>query len=281
MKGKTIKMERKEVRMDKKVLFCGGGNMAENIMRSFLTKGVTGPENVTVQELLQDRCDYLKDEYKVNAVTDASAYMDGTDLFLIAVHPDQVDSVTRVIKDHIKDGAIVLSIAAGVTVATLEEKVGSDKKVVRVMPNTLSQAGSGYSAVCTNGNVDADDKKYVSAMLDALGQTMYIEESMFDTFTAFSCSGAMWVYKLVEALIDAGVYVGFSRKYARNIVVRNLMGVGGILDITGAHPCVKVDELSSPGGVTVEGLKVLESKGFKSAVVESMDAAVSKARGIK
>lgn len=267
--------------MNKKIVFCGGGNMAEGIMRGLLNNGVAAPENITVSELYPARCEYLSSTYGVFALTDAAAAIKEADVIIIAVNPSQVPNVTKVLKTLINEKTIVLSIAAGVTIATLESQVGSDKKVLRVMPNTLIQSGNGHSAACVNGNLDDNDKEVVTAILNALGQTMYIAESMFDTFTAFSCSGPLWIYKTVEGLIDAGVYVGFSRREARNIIIKNMLGVAQVLDATGAHPAVKVDEMTSPGGVTIEALKSLQQEGLAAALMTSVTTAVRKANSIE
>ena len=267
--------------MGKKIVFCGGGNMAEGVLRSLLNREVAKAEDITVSEIFEPRCAYLKETYGVVAAPDVTEAMKDADMFIVAVLPKHVPIVTKTIKEMKKADAIVLSIAAGVTIAKLEEQVGEDAKVVRVMPNTLNQSGNGHSAACVNGNIDEEDKVWVTAVLDSLGQTMYIEESMFGAFTAFSCSGPMWIYELADALIDAGVYVGFSRRDAKNIVLKNILGAGMVLDMTGEAPKEKLDEMCSPGGVTIEGFKALHDDGFPSAVMTSVKKAVDKANGIK
>ena len=267
--------------MNKNIVFCGGGNMGEGIMRGILDKKVIAPENITVSELRQERCDYLSNTHGVSAVINADDAIKEADMIIIALLPQHVSSVTKTLKELAKESAVIMSIAAGVTIETLESQLGKDKKVVRMMPNTLIQAGNGYSAACVNGNIDDKDKEFITEILNALGQTMYINENMFDTFTAFSCSGPLWLYKTVEALIDSGVYVGFSRVEARNIVIKNMLGVAQVLEDTGAHPAKKVDEMTSPGGVTIEGLKTLQQGGFMSAIMNSVNNAVKKANSIK
>ena len=267
--------------MNKKIVFCGGGNMGEGIMRGLLDNKAAAKEDITISELNPERCNYLSKTYGVSALTDATKAMEEADMLIIAVNPPHVPAVTKILKPIIKDEAIVLSIAAGIEIGTLESQLGNDKKIVRIMPNTLIQSGNGYSAACLNSNIDDNDKEFITRILNALGQTMYIPESMFNTFTAFSCSGPLWLYKTAESLIDAGVYVGFGRMEARNIVLKNMLGVARILDATGAHPAVKVDEMTSPGGVTIEGQKVLEQEGLSAAFMKSVSAAVNKANSIE
>ena len=198
--------------MGKKILFCGGGNMAEGIIRSLIKKDVVESEDISVSELNPARCDYLKETYGVQAMTDATEAMKTADMAVIAVLPKIVPVVAAGLKDNVRKDAVIMSIAAGVKIETLEGYLGADRKIIRVMPNTLGQSGNGHSAVCLNSNVTEEEKGFADKVLSALGQTMYLAENMFNEFTAYSCSGPMWIYQMADALIDAGVYSGFSRE---------------------------------------------------------------------
>lgn len=267
--------------MNKKIVFCGGGNMGEGILKGLLNNKVVDRANITISELNPERCKYLFKTYDVNALVDANDAIKDADVIILAVNPPIVPIVAKSIKDIMRKDSVVISIAAGVEIASIESSLGGDKKVFRIMPNTLIQSGSGYSAVCANENIDDDDKEIIERILNALGQSMYITEDRFNIFTAFSCTGPLWIYKTVEALIDSGVYVGFSREEARSIVIKNMLGVGKVLEETGIHPAVKVDELTTPGGVTIEGLKVLEEKGFAGVLMTSISDAVEKVNSFK
>ena len=255
--------------------------MAEGIIRGLLKRGAAVPENITVNELIPTRCEYLSKTYGIAAVTDAADAIKEADMVIIAVVPKHVPTVTKTVKALINENTIVMSIAAATTIETLENQVGSNKKIARVIPNTLIQSGNGYSAVCLNARCDAKDKLFIDQVLNALGQPMYINEDMFDLFQVFSNVGPLWVYKLVEALTDAGVYVGFNRADARSIVLKNMLGAAGILEVTGEHPAVKADQMASPGGVTIESLKVLQEEGFATAIMKSVIAGVNKVKTFK
>ena len=263
--------------MSTKIVFCGGGPMGEGILEGLLRNGVALPEDVTVNELLPARREYLSNTYHVAAVLDATDAIKEADLVIIAVNPAQIPSVAQTVRPLVKKDAILLSIACGVKLADLEAQLGAEKKILRVMPNTLIKSGNGYSAACVNAHIDDEDKKLITKILDALGQTMYVKENMFETFTAFCCVGPLWFYKEVEALIDAGVHSGFSRTDSRNMVIKNMLGVAQVLDVTGAHPALRVDDMTSPGGVTIEALKVLHEEGFAAALMKSVAVTVEKA----
>ncbi len=265
---------------EKKILFCGGGNMAEGVIRSMLTKKAADSTDITVSELNPQRCGYLKETYGVEALVDASAAMPEADIVFIAVLPKIVPVVAKTLKDTTKKDTLFISIAAGVKLVELEEMLGTDRKIVRVMPNTLNRSGNGHSAVALNQNITAEEKELVTRILNSLGQTMYLPESMFNEFTAYSCSGPLWLYQMADALIDAGVYSGFSRQDARNIVIKNMLGVAMVLDETGAAPKDMVNAMCSPGGVTIEGYKSLIDHGFQAAVMQSVKDAVDKANSL-
>ena len=266
--------------MGKKVVICGCGNMGEGVLRSLLNKKVVDATDVTISEKNPARCDYLIDTYGVSAVSDASAAIAEADMVIIAVVPKIVPIITESIKKLVGSETIVLSIAAGVTIGTLEDQLGADKKVVRVMPNTLNQTGYGYSAVAVNANITEDDKTFVTDVINSLGQTMFLGEDMFNAFTAYSCSGPMWLYKMASELTDAGVYVGFSRAEAMDIVLKNMAGVAKVLEMTGEQPGEKVAQMCSPAGVTIEGLKALNDGGFSAVVGDSVAKAVAKANRV-
>lgn len=267
--------------MKKKIVFYGGGNMAEGIMRCLLNNAVVAPEQVTVNELIPARCEYLTKTYGVDALTSAVGAIKDADLVIVAVNPHQLPSVAEVLKPLLNERTVIISIVAATTIATLQNLLGGNRKVVRVTPNTLNQAGYGYSAVCIDNHCDDSDKASIKEILNALGQVMHLSEDMFNAFTSFSNAGPLWLYKAVEALTDAGVHVGFRRADARNIVLMNMLGVATILDKTGEHPAVKVDQMTSPGGVTIEALKSLQNEGFAASIMNSVSAGFDKVNSLE
>ena len=148
---------------------------------------------------------------------------------------------------------------------------------MRIVPNTLSQSGNGYSLAHSNENLSEDDKAFVDQLLQGLGKVLYMEESKFDSFQGYGCTGPLWVYKFIEAMIDAGIYVGFTRAEARELILENMLGVVKVLQETGASPTAKIEELTSPGGVTIEALRALQENGsYLTPTIASMEAAVKK-----
>ncbi|MGN0659630.1 MAG: pyrroline-5-carboxylate reductase [Emergencia sp.] len=267
--------------MNSKIVFCGGGNMAEGILRSLLSRDAADPADITVNELIPERCRYLSDTYGVAASPETEDAIRNADVIFIAVIPRHVPAVAATLKPLLKEGALVISIAAAVTLETLAKLLDSSVKIIRSTPNTLNQSGSGYSAVCPNGNCSEEDISLAVGLFSALGQVMMLREEMFNAFTCFSNVGPLWAYKMIEALTDAGVYVGFSREDARSIVIRNMIGAASVLELTGEHPAVKVDQMTSPGGVTIEALRALNAEGFSDALMSSVIAGFDKVNALE
>jgi pyrroline-5-carboxylate reductase len=170
---------------------------------------------------------------------------------VIAVNPYQLESVTDVMKGKIAPDTIVISIASGTPVSVIEEQLGAGTKIARVLPNTMIEVRTGYSAVVLNDNITETDRAKIEEFVGALGQIMYIEEDMFQTFSAFAGPGPMYAYKLIEAMINAGVQAGFSREDSRKLVIRNIKGAAMTLEETGDHPAERVDRMTSPAGITM------------------------------
>ena len=248
--------------LEKKITFIGGGNMAEGIIRGMIQTETCKNETIEVFDVVERRLEYLKETYQVGIVSDIKESMEKADVLFIAVRPQDAQQVLNQIKEYGKEDALVVSICAGITIDTMLETVGENKKIARVMPNVLIEARHGYSGICTSAAVTADDKKVLESMFAALGQTLFITESQFDAFTAFSCAGPAYIMHCIEGMIDAGVRSGFSRYDSRNIVLENFIGSGIMLTETGQHPFEMVDKMTSPSGVTIEGVAVLNEAGL-------------------
>lgn len=263
--------------LNKKVTFIGGGNMAEGIIRGMIQNEACKKENIEVFDVVARRLDYLKETYEIGIVTDIEKSIAASEILFVAVRPQDAQGVLNQIKDNNAD-ALVISICAGITLDTMGQILGADKRVARVMPNVLIEARHGYSGVCTSGAVTEEDKKDIEEMFAAIGQTMFINESQFDAFTAFSCAGPAYIMHCIEGLIDAGVQSGFSRFDSRNMVLENFIGSGLMLTKTGDHPFEQVDKMTSPAGVTIEGVAVLNEAGLTGILMKAVKAALDRTK---
>lgn len=266
--------------LNKKVTFIGGGNMAEGIIRGMLNEKAAKKEWIEVYDIVERRLDYLKETYGVEVAAETEKAIEASDIVFIAVRPQDAQGVLEQIRDYKKTAGLIISICAGITLEQMEEVLGKDTRIARVMPNVLIEAKHGYTGICANKAVTAEDKKDMEEMFAAIGQTLFIQESQFDAFTAFSCAGPAYIMHCIEGLIDAGVQSGFSRFDARNIVLENFVGSGMLLQMTDLHPFQQVDRMTSPAGVTIEGVSVLNECGLTGILMKAVKTALNRTKDL-
>ena len=259
-----------------KLSFIGGGVMAEAILRGVLDAKLAKPSEVGIGEPRPDRRDYLTSQFGVHAHQgnlDAAA---GADLLVLAVKPQDIPAVSREMAERLDAGQAVLSIAAGVKMTTLAEAF-KHQSVIRVMPNTPAQIGHGMSMWTCTPQVDDEKREMTRSILSTVGEEIYIgDEKYLDMATALSGSGPAYVFMFIEALIDAGVYVGLPRDMARVMALQTVYGSTKLVMDTGRHPVDLKDMVVSPGGTTAEGLQALERAGLSAAIVDAVNAAYQK-----
>ncbi len=266
--------------MEKKIVFCGGGNMAEGIISGFIGNGNVSGACITVKEPVDARRAYLTEKYGVAASADPAEEVKNADIIIIAVVPKFVSDVASYLAPLVNKEQIIISIAAATKIEKLAAVLGADKKIIRMTPNTMIATQSGYSAMCFNSNCTAEDKEIAKAYVKYLGQIQEISEDLFNAFTSYCNVGPLYCYQLMEALTDAGVCVGFPRAVAKDMAVKNMLGAAKLIDATGLEPSAKTGMMTSPAGVTIEALRSLKQTGFQSSVMESVMAGFSKTNSL-
>jgi pyrroline-5-carboxylate reductase len=255
--------------------FIGGGQMAEAIIVA-LTKGPRfAPAQISVTDVDPARRTRLHELYAVTT----SEYFQGlgqATLVVLAVRPqDDLVAVAQAVRQAPR-GALVVSIIAGVTVARLTELVGPGYPVVRVIPNTLTRTGFGYSGVAFAPGADLKADPVLSDFLTGFGKVELVDEALLDRFTGYGVAGPNYVYAFVEALVDAGVLAGLPRTLAWNLALENLKGAAAMLEQTKLHPRQLLDINNSPGGVGIHALYELNNSDFAAGLQRAVLAAVKR-----
>ncbi len=259
-----------------RLAFVGGGTMAEAILGGVLAADLAEPGDVAIGEPVPQRRDYLSERYGVQTRQDNVKTVQDADLVVLAVKPQDLPTVFRQLGGRLGAGQAALSIVAGARMSTLAQGLGHDS-IIRVMPNTPAQIGCGMTLWTCSEPVDAEKRDLTRAMLGTVGQEIYVnDEKYLDMATALSASGPAYVFLVVEALIDAGVFVGLPRDLARTLALQTVYGSVRLLMDTGKHPGELKDMVVSPGGTTAEGLQALERNGVPAALVDAVNAAYQK-----
>lgn len=260
--------------------FIGAGNMANAIMRGVIARGIVQPNGVCAFDVDVDKLNRLSAELGICAAKDNRQVVLNSDIVILAVKPNTYERVLLEIKDCLEERHILISIAAGITVDFIKQIIGDRCKVVRTMPNTPALVGEGMTALCTNHDLLPDELRAVKNILHSLGEVEEVPENLMDAVTAVSGSGPAYVAMFIEALADGGVLAGLPRDVAYRMAVQTVIGTARLLIESRKHPGEIKDMVSSPAGTTIEAVRYLEKLGFRSAVIEAVNACMLKAKAI-
>ncbi len=248
--------------------FIGGGNMAEAMIKGMTSRGMKG---ILVSEPKEERRKYLQQQYSIET-TDANAQLAAScDIIILAVKPQDMDSVVKEIGDAVTEDMTVVSIAAGITLAYLATRLKT-RKLIRVMPNTPALARKGMSVMSLCECFSDRDIGLVRDIFMSIGEVITLPEKYMDAVTAVSGSGPAFIALFVEAMIEGGIQAGLHREDARTLAVQTAIGTSHLLD-TGLSPSKVREMVTSPGGTTAAGLKVFDEKGLRGIVAAAIEAA--------
>jgi pyrroline-5-carboxylate reductase len=256
-----------------KAAFIGSGVMAEAIIKGLLNGKKMAPARITAADIRPERGRELTERYGIAFVSDNRAAVEGAEIVVLSVKPQILPQVLTSLKDRIPGQALVISIIAGARLGALVEGLGH-AAVVRSMPNTPAQIGEGMTVWTASPSVTESQKGQAREILAALGVEVYVEdEDYLDVATALSGSGPAYVFLFMEALVDAGVHLGFPRPLAQQLVQQTVKGSVDFA-MTGSQDLALLrNQVTSPGGTTAEAIATLEKAGFRSAVSRAVWAA--------
>jgi len=267
---------------NKKIGFIGGGNMAEAMIKGLLSASFIESKNVFVSEPSEAKRDTLHAEYKIKVGADNRELVKKCDIIILAVKPQIVQKVLRDIASLVGRDKLVISIAAGVPIAIMDDVLrgGKNKKfsIVRTMPNTPALVQEGVTAIASGKHVNKTDVKIAHRIFEAVGRTVDVEEDQLDAVTGLSGSGPAYIFMLIEALSDAGVKMGLSREVSTTLTIQTVLGSAKLARESGKHPGELKDMVTSPGGTTISGLHALEEGSLRTTLMNAVEDATLRSR---
>jgi pyrroline-5-carboxylate reductase len=263
--------------LDKKISFIGSGAMAEAMMAGLLRQKLARPENLHASDTRLERVQELHEKYGVQPFINNHQASDHADVVVLSIKPQRLTEVLGSLKGYIPSNALVLSIVAGATIDKISKGL-AHKAVVRSMPNTPAQIGEGITVWIASPSVSQAQKEIARTILSAFGDEINVDdENYLDMATALSGTGPAYVFIFMEAMIDAGVHMGFSRLISEQLVVQTLRGsvdyYQTINQKSSVHVAALKNQVTSPGGTTAEALYYLEKAGFRTAISRAIWAA--------
>lgn len=261
-----------------KIGFIGLGNMAKAIIGGMLKEGMIEAKDIIGSAKTEATLNGMAEEYDINVTKSNAEVASVADVLILAVKPQFFEEVISGIKDVTRDETLIISIAAGKSIAWIEEAFGKPIKLVRCMPNTPALVGEGCTGVCVNSRVSQKEQDYSVKLMESFGKASIIPERLIDAVGAVSGSSPAFVFMFIEAMADAGVAAGMTRKQAYEFAAQAVCGSAKLMLESGKHPGELKDMVCSPGGTTIQGVRVLEEKGMRGAVMDALAACIEKSR---
>jgi pyrroline-5-carboxylate reductase len=263
--------------IDKTIGFIGAGNMAEAMIRGLLRGGDFAIAQIAASGPREERMRELRDSYGIYATTD-NRVPAASEIVVLSVKPQILSRVLDEVGTTISPDALVISIAAGVPVGAIQARLAGGTRVVRAMPNTPALVDAAATAIARGEYARESDLEDAKRIFDAIGTTVVLDETQLDAVTGLSGSGPAYVFLILEALSDAGVKVGLSRRTSQLLAAQTLLGSAKLLLETNEHPGRLKDMVTSPGGTAITGLHTLEHGGVRTTLMNAVEAATRRSR---
>jgi pyrroline-5-carboxylate reductase len=262
----------------KKVGFVGAGNMGEALIKGLLAAALVPAEAIYATDVRLERLKELDRQYGIQIAGDNSELVRHTDVVILAVKPQILDTVLKEIAHAVTRKKLLISIAAGVSTAKLRAALGKDARLIRVMPNTPALVLEGVTAVAKAEGLEPGDLDTAGEIFSAVGRVVVLGEELMDAVTGLSGSGPAYVAVVIESLADGGVKMGLDRLTAMTLATQTVLGAAKLLLETGLHPGALKDMVSSPGGTSIAGIAALEEGGIRTTFIQAVERATQRSR---
>lgn len=265
---------------NQKIAFIGSGVMGEAMIRGLLTQNIVVPEQIIAADPWKQRLKDLKEKYDIDTTSDNTEAAEAGQVIVLSIKPQDLTTVMPVIRGHLRRQDLLLSIIAGAPIKKLADGV-AHAAVVRAMPNTPAQIGQGITVWTATAEVSEEQRRQACAILGSFGEEIFVEnENYLDMATALSGTGPAYIFMFMEALIDAGVHLGFSRRIAERLVFQTIRGSVEYAAQSGKHVAELRNQVTSPGGTTAAALYHLEKGGLRTVISRGVWAAYERSRAL-
>ncbi|WP_406656263.1 pyrroline-5-carboxylate reductase [Methanolobus sp. ZRKC2] len=262
----------------KKLGFIGTGKMGSSLIKGICDSGIIPSSHIYASDVFEASLKELHDNLHINVSTDNTDIIRDADIIVLAVKPQILKSVLSHIREEISSDKLVVSIAAGVKLEAIEDELKEGTRVVRVMPNIAATVAEAASAISTGRNASVDDADDVLAIFGSVGSSLIVPEHLMDAVTGLSGSGPAFIFPVIEAMADGGVFEGLDRNSAIVLAAQTVLGAAKMVLETNTHPGQLKDMVTSPGGTTIRGVHILEENGTRAAFMNAVIAASNRSK---
>ncbi len=265
-----------------RIAVLGAGKMGGILLQAFLKQQLFAPDEILATVAHQERATVLATQWGVEVTTDNLRAAESADIILLAVKPFQIAEMLERIRPALSSPSgrqkLIISVAASVRTAAIEEAAGLEIAVIRAMPNTPSTLGAGIAGLCRGRYVADEQMELASRIFATVGRTVIVDEKHMDAVTGLSASGPAFIYIILESLAEAGVKVGLPRDIATLLAAQTTFGAAKMVLDTGYHPALLKDAVTTPAGCTIDGILELEEGGLRVTLIKAVMRATERAR---
>ena len=255
---------------NKKIAVIGAGHMGCALIGGMLRAKLTAPKNITASRRSEEALSAIKKEWGVNTTTDNRKAVDGADIVILAVKPQVCAEVLAGISPAFPPSRLIISLMAGITTKTIAQKLRQKCPVVRAMPNTPCLVDAGATAVAAGAHAGPDDLALAEKIFSSVGKVVVLPETAMDAVTGLSGTGPVYIFMVIEAMIDGGVKMGIPRDVAAKLAAQTVLGAAKLVMETGKHPAILKDEVTTPGGTAINAIHMLETRGLRSVLIDAI-----------
>lgn len=263
----------------KKIGFVGSGNMGEALISGLVMSKATKPDNIICSDINEETLDEIKGKYGIQTTLSNTEVVERSEIIIYSVKPQILGEVLQETSHVLDRSKLIISIAAGVPLAVIAAGVGKKLRLIRVMPNICAFVKESATAIAAGEYVQEGDVELAKAIFDSVGISVFIRENtLMDAFTGLSGSGPAYIFMIIDAMADAGVKMGLSRKNARLLSTQTVLGAAKLLMESNEHPGQLKDRVTSPGGTAIAGIHTLEEGGLRTTIMNAVESATNRSR---
>jgi pyrroline-5-carboxylate reductase len=264
----------------KKIAVIGAGHMGRALIGGLVRAKLTAPKNIVATRRDEDALDALRKQWGVHGLSDNGKAVAGADVIILAVKPQVSKAVLTEIAAAARKDQLFISVMAGITTETINKRLKTPAAVVRAMPNTPCLVDAGATAISAGAHATEKDVALAETIFASVGKVVSLPETALDAVTGLSGSGPVYLFMVIEAMIDGGVKMGIPRAVAAKLAAQTVFGAAKLVLETGKHPAILKDEVTTPGGTAITAIHVLEAKGLRSLLMDAIETATRRSQEI-
>jgi pyrroline-5-carboxylate reductase len=262
--------------IDRHIAVLGAGNMGSALIKGIINAKLTPPKKIIACDINPAKLQTFSADWKIHTTLDLKEAVKESEIILLCVKPQTLPKVLENIKGSIKTGHLLISIVAGVRIAFIQKMIETKVGIVRTMPNIAATVDEGAAAIAFGEHVTAEQQKIAKQIFEAVGDIVVVAEEQLDAVTGLSGSGPAYIYMVIESLIDGGVKMGLSRDIASKLAIQTVLGSAKLAKNSGLHPAILRDQVTTPGGTTINAIHELETHGLRAMLINAVVTATKR-----